>query len=39
MKCCLLILDTSYNKYKEYENGEFVLRNCGPGGFLSKYNY
>ena len=39
MKFCVLIFDTSYSKYKEYENGEFVLRNCGPGGFLSKYNY
>ncbi len=39
MKFCVLIFDTSYSKYMEYKNGEFVLRNCGWGGFLSKYNY
>tara|TARA_B100000902_G_C27260137_1_gene890221 strand:+ start:472 stop:1557 length:1086 start_codon:yes stop_codon:yes gene_type:complete len=39
MKFCVLIFDTSYSKYTEYKNGEFALRNCGWGGFLSKYNY
>ena len=34
MKFCVLIFDTSYSKYMEYKNGEFVLRNCGWGGFL-----